>query len=162
MKSHIKNTSSGSQFPIWFSERAKIQGILTSLEKSQLYDLETKNHEGLLSKRTANRLQNPGKPFTQRCLPGCRSTTWGSVTQLLFMDRATAGLTSKDICLVHEVSAENRHAIRFSVFQEVPDNVTRTRIHACSRLIQQQNLWAKVEAFVKPYPCARCSLRNPI
>lgn len=42
MKSHIKNTSSGSQFPIWFSERVKIQGILTSLEKSQLYDLETK------------------------------------------------------------------------------------------------------------------------
>lgn len=42
MKSYIKNTSSGSQFPIWFSERAKIQGILTSLEKSQLYDLETK------------------------------------------------------------------------------------------------------------------------
>lgn len=41
MKSHKKNTSSGSQFPIWFSEREKIQGILTSLEKSQLYDLET-------------------------------------------------------------------------------------------------------------------------
>lgn len=48
---HRKNTSSGSQFPICFWEREKIRGILTSLEKSRLYDLETKVKKALWIRR---------------------------------------------------------------------------------------------------------------
>lgn len=50
---------------------------------------------------------------------------------------AVTGLTGEDVGLIHEVGAENRHAIRFPVFQEVPDDVPWTRVHARSRLVQQ-------------------------
>ena len=52
-------------------------------------------------------------------------------------------LTSENVSFIHEVSTKHCHPVRFSVFQKIPDNMTRTRVHSSSWLIQQQHLHAK-------------------
>ena len=59
------------------------------------------------------------------------------------LKKQVKNLTSKNVGFVHEVSAKHCHPARFSVFEKIPDNVARTRVHPSCRLVQQQHLHAK-------------------
>ena len=59
------------------------------------------------------------------------------------LKKQVKNLTSKNVGFIHEVSAKHCHPVRFSVFQKIPDNVTRTRVHSSCWLVQQQHLRAK-------------------